>query len=187
MAKIESSLKNMILSLSLIGIIMTVLLAYVYTLTKEPIANSEKKKEIDAIKLVCPEFDNDPIASKQTIDGLDYFVLTKGTDTVGYAVKSFTDKGFSGVFTVMIGFYADGKLFDYSVLVHKETPGLGTKMLETKFKSQFKDLDLTDFNLKVKKDGGDVDAITAATITSRGFCDALQKAKDGIAKNFIAK
>ncbi len=187
MAKVESSLKNMILSLSIIGIVMTVGLAYVYSITKEPIANSEKKKEIEAIKSVCPEFDNDPISTKQTIDGLDYYVLTKGADTVGFAVKSFTEKGFSGFFSVMIGFYADGKLFSYSVLAHKETPGLGTKMSEVKFKSQFADLDLTDFDIRVKKDGGDVDAITAATITSRAFCDALQKAKDGVMKNFINK
>jgi electron transport complex protein RnfG len=69
---------------------------------------------------------------------------------------------------------------DISVLQHKETPGLGTKMTEEKFLVQFRGKNPGSFPLKVKKDGGQVDAITAATISSRAFCDALQRAYDAL-------
>jgi len=187
MAKLESNIKNMILSLALIGMCMSAALAFVYTATKEPIANAEKQKEIKAIEAVCPKFDNDAVATKKTIDGLDYFTLLLGNDTVGYAVKTFTEKGFSGFFSVMVGFDNEGIVYDYAILQHKETPGLGTKLSETKFKSQFAKLNLQDFTLKVKKDGGEVDAITAATISSRAFCDALDKAYNGLKTNYLKK
>jgi electron transport complex protein RnfG len=69
------------------------------------------------------------------------------------------------------------------VLSQKETPGLGDKM-KTKWKDQFNGKNPKEFNMKVKKDGGEVDAITASTITSRAFCDATQKAYDAYIKNF---
>jgi electron transport complex protein RnfG len=62
------------------------------------------------------------------------------------------------------------------VTQHKETPGLGTKMSDPSFKDQFIDQNPESFNLLVTKDGGDVDAITAATISSRAFCDAVERA-----------
>jgi len=76
----------------------------------------------------------------------------------------------------MAGFLADGTIHNVVVLNHKETPGLGTKMTEPKFSDQFNGKDPDDFDLRVKKDGGDVDAITAATVSSRAYCDALQRA-----------
>jgi electron transport complex protein RnfG len=69
------------------------------------------------------------------------------------------------------------------VLEQKETPGLGTKMTEDKFLNQFKGINISDFKLAVKKDGGDVDALTGATISSRAFCDATQMAYDAFIKN----
>jgi len=82
----------------------------------------------------------------------------------------------------MTGFSPDGKIFNISVLAHKETPGLGTKMSEPAFKNQFNDKNPSEFALKVKKDGGPVDAITAATISSRAFCDAVQRAYNTLEK-----
>jgi electron transport complex protein RnfG len=76
----------------------------------------------------------------------------------------------------MVGILADGTLKNISVLQHAETPGLGSKMSEPAFKDQFNDKRADSFNFKVKKDGGDVDAITAATISSRAFCDAVNRA-----------
>jgi electron transport complex protein RnfG len=167
--------------------VMSAALAFVNKITSEPIANTEKQKEINALESVSPEFDNDAISTKQTIGDLEYFVLLKGTDTVGYAVKTYTEKGFSGYISLMVGFDAEGKVYNYAILKHKETPGLGTKLSETKFKSQFENLSLEGFEIKVKKDGGDVDAITAATISSRAFCDALDRAYAGLKENFLNK
>ena len=82
----------------------------------------------------------------------------------------------------MAGFKPGGTIVNITVLEHKETPGLGTKMAEPKFKDQFMDKNPAEFSLKVKKDGGPVDAITAATISSRAFCDALQRASNTLQK-----
>ena len=76
----------------------------------------------------------------------------------------------------MVGFNSEGIINNTAVLEHKETPGLGTKMKEPKFKDQFMGIDPGNFDLKVKKDGGDVDAITAATISSRAYSEAVDMA-----------
>jgi electron transport complex protein RnfG len=78
----------------------------------------------------------------------------------------------------MVGFTPDGKVYNTSVLSHAETPGLGAKITDkgSHFITQWKGKNLTDgsVNLAVKKDGGDIDAITASTISSRAFCDAME-------------
>jgi electron transport complex protein RnfG len=82
----------------------------------------------------------------------------------------------------MVGFDTDKKIINISVLKQKETPGLGTKIKEPKFKDQFKGKDPASFKMAVKKDGGEVDAISAATITSRAFCEAVNKAYQALLK-----
>jgi len=176
--KLESTLINMIFSLVLISLTMSATLAFVYMKTKEPIELAQKQKEINAIKEVLPEFDSDPSAGRTEKNGVLIYSVTKQNQPVGYAVKSFTDKGFSGHFEIMAGFLPDGSIYNVSVLQHKETPGLGTKMTDAKFSKQFVGKNPGSFALKVRKDGGQVDAITAATISSRAYCDALQRAFD---------
>lgn len=187
MAKLESSLRNMILSLLLISLVMSAALGFVFNLTKDPIAAAVKAKEVNAVKEVLPEFDNDPTTEIKVIEELTFYPATKGGKPVGCAVKTFTEKGYSGRFDLMVGFLPDGKINNVVVLEQKETPGLGTKMKEPKFKNQFNSLDIGSLNkkeLKVKKDGGTVDAISAATISSRAFCDGVQKAYIIYMKNF---
>lgn len=175
--KLESSLKNMILSLLFISLGMSAALAYVYTLTKEPIERSQKARVVQAIREVLPPFDNDPTINTTEIDGLIFYTAKNGDSLVGYACKTFTNKGFSGYFSIAVGFLPDGTISNTSVLEQKETPGLGDKM-KTKWKDQFIGKNPANFKLAVKKDGGDVDAITASTITSRAFCDAIIKANN---------
>ena len=117
-----------------------------------------------------------PLASKTERDGVIIYQLSKENKPVGFAIKTFTDKGFGGHIEIMAGFLPDGTINNVVVLQHKETPGLGTKMTDPKFSSQFLGKNPADFTLKVKKDGGQVDAITAATVSSRAYCDALQRA-----------
>jgi electron transport complex protein RnfG len=189
MKKLKSSLVNMVLSLTLISAIMAAALAVVYGMTKNPIALSEVKAINDAVKLVVPVFDNNPNAEswkvvvEGTEDSLVCYPAKKGGELVGTAVSTFTDKGFSGRFTVMVGFLPDGSIYNTKVLSHKETPGLGSKMSDPKFHDQFNGFNPENKKLQVKKDGGDVDAITAATISSRAFCDAVQRAYDVYMKN----
>lgn len=157
-------------------------LAVVFSVTEEPIKISQKAKINNAIKKVIPDFESmtdTMIMPSEGKDSIRIYNLKKGENNSGYAVETYTDKGFSGRFTLMVGFMPDGSISNIEVLDHKETPGLGTKMALPKFKDQFMGLKLDELpggQLKVKKDGGQVDAITAATISSRGFCDAVNRA-----------
>ena len=174
--KLESTLLNMFLSLVLISMVMSSALGFVYIKTKGPIEQASRQKEINAIRQVVPEFDNDPSAAKTEKDGVIIYRLSNLGKPVGYAVKSFTEKGFGGLVEIMAGFLPDGSIYNVTVLQHKETPGLGTKMNDPKFGGQFLGKNPDAFKLLVKKDGGSVDAITAATVSSRAYCDALQRA-----------
>lgn len=182
MAKRESTFINMALALFMITAVAGLALASVYSVTEGPIAVSQQTKINNAIKMVIPEFETMADTSLMPASGKDsikVYKLSKGTENTGYAVMTYTDNGFSGRFTLMVGFTPDGAISNIEVLEHKETPGLGTKMALPAFKDQFKGLKLADLpgnELKVKKDGGTVDAITAATISSRGFCDAVNRA-----------
>jgi Na+-translocating ferredoxin:NAD+ oxidoreductase subunit G len=184
MAKLESTLKNMILSLAVISMVMSAALGVVYNLTKGPIEKADKQKEIDAIKGVLPAFDNDPTKEMKEVDGITFYPAKKGNQLVGYAVKTFTEKGFAGHIGMMVGILPDGTIHNTIVLQQKETPGLGTKMMEPKFHDQFNGKNPASFNMTVKKDGGEVDAITAATISSRAYCDALDRAFKAFNKEF---
>ncbi len=187
MAKSESTLRNMILSLTLIALVSAAGLGFVYELTKEPIALSVLNKKLNAIREVVPEFTNNPndemfrLATGEG-DSLEVYPAKNNGEIVGYAVNSYTNNGFSGYISLMAGFKPDGSVIGISILEHKETPGLGTKMTEPEFKEQFTGKNPGESMLKVKKDGGDIDAITAATISSRAFCDAVQRAYNTLKK-----
>lgn len=172
----------MLLVLTGVTVISVALLAYVNELTKEPIAKANAKTLSDAVSAVVPGFDNDPIAEKkmQEVDGVEYAVYpaTKAGQYIGAAIEA-TSMGFGGELKVLVGFDADGKIIDYSLLSHVETPGLGSKASDW-FKKDNKG-DITGMNpgetpLTVSKDGGKVDAITASTITSRAFLKAVNAA-----------
>jgi electron transport complex protein RnfG len=181
MAKTESTFKNMVLSLTLISLGASAALGYVYQMTKAPIALSEMNKKLAAIKAVVPEFNNNPNEEMYKLptgegDSLDIYPAKKDNILVGYAVSSNTKKGFSGNVRLAVGFKPDGTIFNITILEHKETPGLGSKMSDPLFMNQFLEKNPSNFQLKVRKDGGPVDAITAATISSRAFCDAVSRA-----------
>ena len=182
MAKKESTFFNMVLTLFLVSLVASTALGYIYELTKEPIEKSKLEKKLAAIKQVVPDFTNNPSEEKFSVtldDGteLDVYPAKKDGNLVGMAIQSFSTKGFSpDKIKVMVGFKTDGTIHNISVIGHKETPGLGTKMESPQFQEQFFGKNPSDFKLQVKNDGGDVDAITAATISSRAFCDAVRKA-----------
>lgn len=182
MAKKESNFKNMVLSLFVVTLISSSTLGFVYELTKEPIRMVEINRKNDAIKSVVPEFDNNPSTETFKVlsgkDSLSFYRATLNGEIVGTAVETFTMKGFSGLIKLMVGFAPDGSIVDIAVLEHQETPGLGDKIEKGKsnFSVQFTGKNPSEFKLAVKKDNGDVDAITASTITSRAYCDALIRA-----------
>src|SRR5690606_34719403 len=97
-----------------------------------------------------------------------------------------SEKGFSGLVKIMVGFKPDGTIQNIAVLEQKETPGLGTKIKDESFLQQFRDKNPSTFNLKVKKDGGEVDALTGATISSRAFTESAKLAFDEFLINLDA-
>lgn len=190
--KLESNFTNMVVVLFSVTLIASAAVGYVQTLTAGPIEAAKEAKQVNAIRQVIPgEFDNDPNADVwkvQTPDGgeLEFYPAKKNGELVGTAVKTYTNNGFGGKIWLMVGFNPDGTISNYSVLEHKETPGLGSKM-DTWFVKDGKG-DIIGKNpggsgLKVSKDGGEVDAITAATISSRAFLDAVNRASAALSGN----
>ena len=155
MKKLESSLKNMALALTGFSVVAGAILGWVNKVTAEPIAQANAKTLSDAI-----------------------YKATKGGEFIGAAVES-SSMGFGGELKVLVGFDVEGNIIDYSLLSHAETPGLGSKAADW-FKKGAKG-DITGKNpgeapLVVSKDGGQIDAITASTITTRAFLAAVNSA-----------
>ena len=180
MAAKKDTLLNMFIAMFVISVVSGGVLGVVYNATKEPIAAAETTKKTEAIKNVLPEFNElKETMVKSAMEDAEipfYLAYDANNNFIGAAVETFTNKGFSGNISLMVGILADGTVNNISVLQHAETPGLGSKMSEPSFKDQFNNKNANSFNFNVKKDGGDVDAITAATISSRAFCDAVNRA-----------
>ncbi|WP_302352760.1 RnfABCDGE type electron transport complex subunit G [Xylanibacter rarus] len=186
MKKLESSITNMVLVLVGVALITGGILAYVNHITEAPIKLQAEKTLADGIKAVMGGVqlsvaENDTI--KQTIKGKEaVFVIHKTVDSnkqdLGVAVES-TTGGFGGDLKVLVGFDKDGNILGYTILQHAETPGLGAKAdkwFQKDGKGSIIGKNPNKDNLTVKKDGGDVDAITASTITSRAFLLAVTQA-----------
>ena len=184
----ESNFKNMVITLLVVTLLSSASLGLVYNFTKDPIAAAQVAKVNAALGKVLPEFDNNPSRDMFTreVDGgiLTFYSAKKGGEPVGTAVHTFTLSGYSGRFDLMVGFLPDGTINGIEVLEHKETPGLGDKMQTDKsdFHVQFQGQHPDEFQLAVTKDGGDVDAIVATTISSRAYCQAVQRAYDALMK-----
>lgn len=177
--KAESSLKNMLLSLTIIALVASLALALVNNVTKGPIEKVNQEKIANAVAKVLPAYDSYSVdtVSVETPKGeaqmVRYTAVNAAGELVGKAVESFDDNGFGGRLSAMVGFDAEGNISGYEILASAETPGLGAKADQWFQKGGKGDVigknPSTD-NLTVKKDGGQVDAITGSTITSRAFC-----------------
>ena len=185
MEKIKSSLPNILLSLTTVCLIAGVALSTTNKYTENAIAESKAAALRSAIRNVTPDFDNNPVEEHYKVaviesDSLSIYPATMGGQWVGCAVECSTKNGFSGLIRLIVGFDKEGKVYNYTVLEHNETPGLGSKM-ETWFRTDknrqnIVGRDLSKGLLKPVKDGGDVDAITAATISTRAFLEAVNMA-----------
>ncbi len=154
----------------------------VYNVTADPIARAKGQKKVSALAEVLPGFDNTPSEEVDTVavGGGELLVYTArmGGQEVGYAVESFTNSGFSGLIRIMVGFEPDGTIRNISVLEQNETPGLGAKIAVdgNPVKVSFVGYNPADLKMAVRKDGGDIDAITASTISSRAYVQAVERA-----------
>ena len=186
----KSTLFNMVAVLFSITLIASAGVGAVNMITADAIAEAKAVATKQAIANVLPEFDSSE-QSEQTIDDMPIkvYTATKGDDVVGYAVESMTKDGFGGVIRMMVGFTADGKINNVNVLEQAETPGLGTKMCDqdNALLSSIQGRNSWEVEFKVKKDGGELDALTAATISSRAYYNAVARAYQAFAVAVGAK
>ncbi|MBO4907275.1 MAG: RnfABCDGE type electron transport complex subunit G [Bacteroidaceae bacterium] len=177
MKKLQSTLPNMLLVLTLIAVVAAVALAYVNSITKDPIKENERialAEGIDAVlnvKGAVVEQTDTIKDEKGKVASIIYH-----TDN-GVAVQAVDHKAFGGDLVVLVGFADDGSIKGYTILETHETPGLGEKAGKW-FQADGKGsiIGKQAGSLTVSKDGGDVDAITASTITSRAFLRAVNAA-----------
>ena len=174
MKKLESSFANMVIVLTIITVIAASCLGAMNNLTAEPIAASKKAKQEAAIKAVLPEFTS--LEEDNVNDQKIFRAYNTNSELVGIAIET-AELGFGGNITTIVGIDANGSIVDYSLLQHAETPGLGSKLVDWfKVKSDIRGADTNKMPLNVSKDGGEYDAITAATISSRAFLNSINKA-----------
>ena len=167
----KSNLINMVLVLGLTCLFCSAVLGGAYVLTKEPIDAAAAEKTNKAIAQVLPHF-----TDVEYNEYGHYYMAKDGENLVGYAIET-TTVGFGGPLSLIVGVTPDGVVYNTSVLSHAETPGLGAKCTtDAKFMDQWRGFDPSIKKLSVKKDGGDVDAITASTITSRAYTLAVENA-----------
>jgi electron transport complex protein RnfG len=176
---------RLIIVLTCICVASAMALAKIYDLTKGPIAHQKRLEVLRAIKTVLPPYDNEPDRDTVKLSmGIDkkgeeiqgvFYRGRKGSYLIGVAFRVISSEGYGGNIEVMVGLVPDGKIHGIEVLSHLETPGLGAKIREAKFKDRFKNRTLSNTTWAVKKDAGDIDGITGATISSRAVIDAIKE------------
>lgn len=187
MAQNKSKISSLIIVMLMVALIAAALLSVINQVTKEPIQKAQNKMVAESIQeVVSTKFDNDPYAEKISVKrGKERFTLypaRKEGYVTSIVMKTFSNKGFGGRMDVLVSFLLDGTIGGYKVITHKETPGLGSKVNEASFRKNIIGKNPADEKFKVRQDGGEVDAITGATITSRALIDAIQKAYRGYLK-----
>jgi len=176
---------RLIIVLTCLCIVSAIALAKIYDLTKGPIAHQKRLEVLRAIKTVLPPYDNEPDRDMVKLSmGIDkkgeeiqgvFYRGRKGGRLVGVAFKVISPEGYGGNIEVMVGLLPNGTIHGVEVLSHLETPGLGAKISMVKFKDRFKKRNLSNTTWAVKKDAGDIDGITGATISSRAVIKAVKE------------
>lgn len=176
---------KLMLVLTSICFVSALALSQVYELTKEPIAYQKRLEVLRAIRVVLPEIDNEPdkdvvhLRSSDTADGeprdITFYRGRLNSDVVGIAFVVGSREGYGGNIDIMLGIDPQGGILGIEVLSHLETPGLGAKIVEKPFKQQFVGRSLENTRWGVRKDGGDIDQITGATISPRAVVKAIER------------
>ncbi len=175
---------KLLVALTLIAAIAGLILSVVEKATREPIAAQRKAQMVKALSAVLPDFDNSPDADSVVLEnGVDkkgnpvqitFYRARKNNELVGTAFKMIAPEGYSGNIEIMIGVKPDQSINAIEILTHAETPGLGSKIAEVWFKEMFQGKSLENADWRVKKDGGEFDQISGATISPRAVVGALK-------------
>ncbi len=185
----KSSLKNMFFVLVIIALVTGLAVGYVYKVTKAPIEKAKDDKISASLQEVLPP--NERIIDPTDVMAYDsdkmpvkVYRAVSGDSPAGYAVETYSNNGYSGTIKLLVGFDPELKIHKIVVTEQNETPGLGANIedSESHFVVQFEGQDPASYRLAVKVDGGDVDAISSSTITSRAYTDAVKRAYDAVKK-----
>jgi len=184
---------KMIITLTIVTGIAATALSKVYDGTKDAIAEAKRQEVLRAIKTVLPAYDNEPdkdiveLVTGKNKKGEEikttFYRGKKEGEFVGVAFKSSSMEGYSGLIEVMVGIDPGGTVSAIEVVSHAETPGLGDKIAFKWFEDMYKGKNLENTTWLVKKDGGDFDQLTGATISPRAVTQAVKKALDFFVAN----
>jgi electron transport complex protein RnfG len=171
---------RLIVVLTLVCIVAAVALARVYEFTKEPIAEQRRLARLKAVVAVLPEHENQPDQNTINLElenGKTRMVYLgmSGNEINGLAFEIRNGEGYGGEIVAMLGLNTKGEIHGVEIVRHGETPGLGAKIANPEFRSQFKGKSLTNTNFMLKKDGGDLDQVTGATISPRAIVKGIKE------------
>lgn len=177
---------RLIIVLTIACLIAAVSLAKVYDVTKGPIAEQERLRTMNGLKAVLPAFDNDVVKDSRDVvvgknkNGKDvtvkFYTGKKDNAPVGTALQVVAPDGYAGDINILMGVGTDGKVSGIEIISHKETPGLGSRITKEEWKAKFKGRSLEDgARFAVKKDGGEIDQFSGATISPRAVVKAVKK------------
>lgn len=179
---------RLMITLTLVAAGAGMLLSMMESVTREPIAKQRSLQQLKAISAVLPQFDNSPDKDVAVLQiGTDkkgnpvhctFFRARRADQLVGVAFKVVAADGYSGNIEVMVGLDTDERIVAIEILAHAETPGLGSKISDQWFKDLFRERGLDNTDWRVKKDGGEIDQITGATISPRAIVGAVKRGLD---------
>lgn len=109
-----------------------------------------------------------------------WYAGIKGGKVIAYVVPT-SGKGYAGKIEMLAAVTTDGKIMDYKVLKHSETPGLGDKMVEPKFRKQFANKEAKDMEVVKVPTDKNIQSLTGATITTRAVTTGVREAVEAIA------
>ncbi|MDZ4384247.1 MAG: RnfABCDGE type electron transport complex subunit G [Nitrospirota bacterium] len=186
---------RLIIVLTAICLVATIALARVYDITKGPIAEQERLRTVSAIKAVLPAFNNDiDRDAKEVVVGRDkkdrdirmkFYTGKRDESPVGMAFQVIAPDGYAGDISVLMGVTPEGEITGIEIISQRETPGLGNKILQEKWRGEFKGRSLEDGpKLAVKKDGGEIDQFSGATISPRAVTNAVKRGLEIYRKEF---
>lgn len=176
---------RLVLVLTVITAGAGLILSLVEGVTRAPIARQHRLETLKALRSVLPPMDNEPDKDTVTlVTGTDrkgrketrtFYRGRRGKVLTGVAFKVVGTQGYGGDIVIMVGVRPDGTVNGIEILSQSETPGLGARITEPKFRNQFRGKNLRNATWKVKKDGGDFDQLTGATISPRAVVKAIRE------------
>ncbi len=181
---------KLIVSLTIICVAAAVSLSFVHQVTLKPIAYQKRMEKVRALKLVLPAYDNQPEKNVLKVQGengkaLEVNLAKKGGKLIAVAFRVVSHKGYGGNIDILMGVDITGKITGIEILSMSETPGLGARIEEPAFKKQFVGKTLENTKWAVKKDGGDIDQITGATISPRAVTGAVHRGLELFKKKIL--